>query len=461
MGQYTIEHIQLSDICGRFTSISQVMDRNTETLNSISGDTLEGMGREAQMLRNWAAFCGNRKDDIRRVSECLQNASSVLRNGERAVHGLLSNVDVTAATGGIYSGDYSQGEYSSGAGTTSHYSVWDNSPSNRSDWSSFTPVDWRRALPFFSVIPAAGIILGPTSWIENRRLFFRNRDNAANETEGTNEQGTGDSTDCISPDVATGCGVIDLDEDEFADAESEVNTSMGAAEGTAIGTAAGAAGGMMAGAGVGGRGSGSGGRRPGSSMPEVDSEIETGAEPEIDSEIETVDDIGANEIDDTDKTAEKDGQDGSAFTASTVTGAGGTGGMGNSSAATSGNTGAGSGVSPVTPIIGAASVGSAVASGALINEAKKIGKHKAEQADQSQPEPPIVAAKEGNGIFAGNLSSEYVLFATTFSLLFAGASVAAAAKIRVKIKGKKEKAEERFKIGYGVSAILCSGEIQV
>ena len=90
MAQYKIEYMQLSDICGRFASISQVMDRNSETLGRMSGDMIKGMGNEARTLSNWAAFCSSRKDIIRRTSDCLQNAISVLQSGEKTVYGQMT-----------------------------------------------------------------------------------------------------------------------------------------------------------------------------------------------------------------------------------------------------------------------------------------------------------------------------------------------------------------------------------
>jgi hypothetical protein len=95
------------------------------------------------------------------------------------------------------------------------------------------------------------------------------------------------------------------------------------------------------------------------------------------------------------------------------------------------------------------------ASGAVLGQNIKDKKDAAQKEGKEKPEIPVISAQKSEGVFTGNLSSDYVLLATGLSLVFVGASVAAAAC------KKKNRPNERFKIGYGVSAVLNSGEIQV
>jgi hypothetical protein len=106
--------------------------------------------------------------------------------------------------------------------------------------------------------------------------------------------------------------------------------------------------------------------------------------------------------------------------------------------------------SALTPIIGGASIFSAVAAGAAL---AMNGKADGGETDGSDA-PQIIRAKQFGGIFAGDLSGEYILLATTLSLFFSGASVWAS------VNKTKRKPDDKFKIGYGVSAVVTGGAVQ-
>ena len=97
------------------------------------------------------------------------------------------------------------------------------------------------------------------------------------------------------------------------------------------------------------------------------------------------------------------------------------------------------------PLIGAAAMGSVAATGVGMSKAL----NKDEDAGAEEQPLPVVEAKKSGGLFSGNLNGKYVLLATTFALSFAGLSVAAGVR-----KKREEEPDDRFRIGYGVSAIL-------
>jgi hypothetical protein len=72
-----------------------------------------------------------------------------------------------------------------------------------------------------------------------------------------------------------------------------------------------------------------------------------------------------------------------------------------------------------------------------------------------EPEPPAINAQEGQGVFSGNLKGEYVIMGTAVALIFSGMSITAS----VKRNKKDQENDDRFRIGYGVSALYNDGAI--
>jgi|GEM_PF-6260966 len=121
-----------------------------------------------------------------------------------------------------------------------------------------------------------------------------------------------------------------------------------------------------------------------------------------------------------------------------------------------GDTAGGSaGLGMAAPLIGAASVASMVASGLGIQGAQGQGAGDGDGLEDSKP--AVVEAKQAEGVFAGDLKGNYVLIGSTLALLFSGASITAGVR---NAKNKDRKADDRFRTGYGVSAVLSGGAIQ-
>jgi len=451
---YNIEYKPLINISDRFNTIIQSLEKNSDVLSRMSFDVMEGMEQEARMLAAWADITGNRKEDFRRASECLQQTTDVLSRSEKTAFGMISDVDCTVIDGNhgdiqSYSGDSSSlnkyleffRDHAFTTGTT--------------DWSTFTRADWRYILPLIYVLSITDRDIYTRIW-DIIRPFIIGRYDRNNNNQDL--QDSGDEDPCVSPDVKTGCGVSDLPEEDFADAESEVNAEQGAACGTIDDlldempeempdetqtSSGGGGGGAESGSGS-GAGSGAGRADTDSDHGIGDDSLLLDADKrkkDLDREMDLI-----------------DGDRGSA-------GGAASGSSGESVAGGSGSSGtpipetfvAGSGMSIAAPVIGVASAGSIVASGAALSNSLKADKDGLEKGNIKQTTPPVINAKEGNGIFGGNLSTEYVILASTVSLLFTGVSVAAS----VYRNNKRDKKNARFRTGYAVSAILDSGEIQV
>lgn len=113
------------------------------------------------------------------------------------------------------------------------------------------------------------------------------------------------------------------------------------------------------------------------------------------------------------------------------------------------------------PIIGLTAASAAAASG--LGLSNKLGKKKPGMGADGEADAaglanqPVVAAKQNAGNFSGNLKGEYMLVGAAASIMFAGASLKAGMGAAGKAKGKPD---DRYRIGYGTSAVLSGGAIQ-
>ena len=96
MAEYAIDYKTLKNLNDRFNSIISVLDRNYDVLRRMSSDILKGMEREASMLAGWSQINADRKDSIRKASDCLQTAAGVLYDSEKSVYGLITDVSSKA-----------------------------------------------------------------------------------------------------------------------------------------------------------------------------------------------------------------------------------------------------------------------------------------------------------------------------------------------------------------------------
>ena len=112
------------------------------------------------------------------------------------------------------------------------------------------------------------------------------------------------------------------------------------------------------------------------------------------------------------------------------------------------------------PMLGAGVLG-AIGTTAAMGAAGKFGAGSgaaAEAGATAEPQaPPVIGAKESRGYFAGDLSGKFVLLGTTMTIAFSGAILSA----RVGERNRAKKPDDKFRIGYGVSAIHKLSERKV
>ena len=375
---------------------------------------------------------------------------------------------------------------------------WDNRPNKWPDWAHWPALqDWRLVLP----------ILMPIMLIDRHGLrdiwkllrdFFNKGRGGKDASGGADDQSGGASGSDGSSDVETGRGVSIISADEFADAEAGVNADMGSAEsltytllddsdespiesildetveplsdileevldGTPDSTPdfipadmldeipadklAQASSGASRGSGGSSRSSSVEFKQGDTVVPEVMAGATVASAGEMASSYIPVDDKITTEEPIKAKMEER------------VSASSGAGGGGGSSAAslplvTSAMEKA-KGGGAAAPIIGAASLASIAASGLGIGSSIR-GQKGGDGGDGDLVDPPVIATKEGAGVFSGNLKGEYYILASAISLVFAGASITAG----VRSNRNGDKPNDRFRIGYGTSAVLSGGAIQ-
>ena len=448
MSQYTITYSFLYDTGAKFNSVSEVLEANRDTLMRMSGDVMKGFENEGRMMANWARIVEERKNDVRKASDCLKSVVTLLNDSEKTAHGLVSDFNSIKKSGSHGGRHSDMGGYGSTEGRWGSIRDWIDGNAGSRDWSSFTTVPW------WSVLPPMAYILPFIMSFDSRQGvldFIRDLFSRKNDSSGQGS-GSGGGSNCVSPDIDTGCGEMCVDSGEFTDAESCVNSEMGVAA-CLIG------GGAAAGAaiGSGGGGSGSGGGGGGGSGAYTDGENLDDL-PEFDENIDIMD--GEDYLSDYDNIGDH-GYDTNENGQSIVDG-NTTAGSSTDSSASGGlqqDNGTGmDGLRVAAPVIGAASVGSMAAAGAVLGRDIQSQRDEALQegeGEQEIQEIPAISAQQSEGVFTGNFDTEYTLLAAVISLVFVGLSIATAAH------KKKDKSNDRFKRGYGVSAVLDSGEIQV
>ena len=105
-----------------------------------------------------------------------------------------------------------------------------------------------------------------------------------------------------------------------------------------------------------------------------------------------------------------------------------------------------SGIGLAAPLIGAGAIASSAALGMSVTNKLDTDAITGFEAQ----EPPTVIAKESAGFFAGDLRGEYILLGSAAILAFLGTSVAASAR-----RNNNKKPSDKFRTGYGISAILA------
>jgi hypothetical protein len=355
--------------------------------------------------------------------------------------------------------------------------LWSRFSKGRPNWAKLAArANWRRITPLYLyfLIGRNNSLIGVWRLVSKLLKRRHGSQQGAGAALGQNGGSIGDGGE---PGVATGAGVTALPEEDFADAEDEVEAQVGRAEGVVeepdgdldgnapeedlagvedvieaqddqpeeaaeeLGSD------LKSSAGY----SGGGGSRKGSSATSDYAEIEEVsefAEPDLEVEYDegpAMPELPQDEQMDTLSGYSYQASHANSYDVSTdipkILDASGTPAK------------TGSGIA--APIIGVAAVSSMAASGLGLSN-KLGGAKKASDDLAKQEELPVVAAKEATGNFCGNLKGEYVVLASGLSILFSGASL----KAGMGADKNKGKPDDRFRIGYGTSAVLSGGAIQ-
>jgi hypothetical protein len=404
MSHYAIIYKPLNSIEAKFNSINQVMERNSELLWKLSRDVMEGFENEARMLAGWAQFIESKSRDIGKASNCLSNSVRILYDSEKNAHDLFSVFYGTIGSSG------NPGETPDG-GNPGTGSPGDGNPGDGSSDSGTQDTDNSE-----DGVPGDGNSSGETPDSETPEDGTPGDGNSNGETPGGSSQSGGSGSDATDAETGAAASII----------------GGGAASGAILG--GGAAVGASAGSGA-------------TTVTDTDEDEEGMLK--SDDDIEETD-IEDHHIEEEEQIVGDDQNTVSGGTAA-ISGAdsSGAGGSRTRIDKTPGRPGI------AVPIIGAASAGSMAASGVALSQRNKVKKVKVREAGEKKFETPIISALMSGGNFIGNLNSNYVLLTSALSLTYVGVSFAAASR-----KNKSE-SNDRFKIGYGVSAVLNNGEIQV
>ena len=261
--------------------------------------------------------------------------------------------------------------------------------------------------------------------------------------------GTGGYTAVLGDSIVVGDAGVDTGSEAWAETGAATGVATGAATGAAIGGLAGAAAGFATGYDTGldagfdsgldteldlGLDAGLGGGLD----SELDLGLDSGLSSGFDTGLDTGLDIDAEEMEAVAADASGGGE------LPIADGVSSDGGMAAGDGPSKGGLAA--------PLIGAGSALSMAAAGIGIGNVGGKGNNDMGPAEQI---PLIVKAKQSSGLFAGELIGEYVLIATACSMVFSGLSLGAAVS-----RKKDKKPDDRFRTGYGVSAVLSGGPIQ-
>ena len=439
MAQYTIDYDPLRNAMDQFKSIQNALEDYSSKLQRISRDVQKGLEIESTVMANWSRTTFERSEDIGRASASLSIAIGFYHDAERLSYARLTEFKSLWLT--ILMLRNMPFRMLRLFGIFRLFRWWSNIPRFlRPNWLKLPALIhwysvWLLFPFFFSNRRYALIRIWRYRFILSKLAKRYKREKA---TAAVPEQ-TGEINDSPdASDVAEGAGMTALPEEDFSEAEDAVEAEVGRAE-AAIDTEGFDTSVLSEeyGSDLRRTGGSSGGQLRSESTPIA---------------LDLPDAVEVPEFTDTVPDTE--------YTEATVTAPPTTSEIPvTDSSATlpiSANeiiTGSGSGLA--APIIGAVAASSIAASGMGLGNTLS-GKNKQDSGQTNDPELPVIAAKEATGNFSGNLKGDYVVLATAASLLFSGASL----KAGIGTKKNAVKPDDRFRIGYGTSAVLCGGAIQ-
>ncbi|MCL2151798.1 MAG: hypothetical protein FWH57_02385 [Oscillospiraceae bacterium] len=483
MARYMMDYNLARETAEQFLNMRNSLEDCSDRLSRISKDAQQGLEKDLAAMAVWSKTVLERAEDVSRASAQLNKAIDAYYNAERLSYERLTELD--APTIGGVSLRAMSPKLLKILGIYRLYRLWSNILRIRPNWGKWPAlIHWRRIWILYPIliidrrfIPIGkwrlGFILG--------RLGKRYGGKKGSEGE-LGQIGAGGGADSVegSEDVVEGSGVIALAEEDFVSAEDEVEAETGRAEAAVEG---------------------------------LDESLDADAEVLDDTEVpsdfeETLNDDSSGDTDSSDSDI------GSSDSFSRSSGGGGS--SGRRASGESGSAAPDMGVppevvefdeslpdavyeaepaaeSPATdtpvafqdktyeikaavpdtsavasaapalktgsglsaPVIGVAAVSSMAASGLGLSN-KLGGKGKTGGDPTEQKEEPVVTAKETVGNFSGNLKGEYVVLASALSIMFSGASL----KAGMGSNKNPGKPDDRFRIGYGTSAILSGGAIQ-
>lgn len=478
MAHYDIRFISLQETTGKLNAIQQVLGEHADNLFHMSRDVQQGLEIESKSLMSWSLTVRDYAENANRARMCLETVIQNYYDAERLVYERLLDADSTLDEGIMTEGSelliekeenrssqtidglWRNKRKNKPAWVPDHYhkpdternsiqpddsqavmppleeiiTRWGNVPTDKPPWNEFPePVDWRTLTPLITSIIGS---LGHTA----QELWELIWSILSKKTDVINEVSTGAAIDggsnaedtniTLSLEIAVGAGEIDRPDEQFSGAESGVSAKMSRGSGGFSGNSAT----------VDASDDGSRDWMLGS-LTSVKPNVEENegelilVQPPDDLELPADDEpIAASE-----NMFGPEYKDvfGPEFDSSII------------SKATEKSSGG-----FAAPLIGVTSAASIAASGWGIRNQRM--ENKDAEDENAQPNVSAVSAKEAKGIFSGNLKGEYIILTLVFSLLFSGASIIAGTNI----KKRKSKTDERFRIGYGESAVLHGGAIQ-
>jgi len=494
MTQYEIEFNLVRNNSGLFDAVRATLENNAETLAKMSRDIQIGLEKEALMLGTWSTFMQNSSETIRDTSTALKEIVQLYYNAEKLnfeqiyeisaiLHtdsgGLASNDyyppgfgygtggsgEVGEATGdssktgsqdrqetqtipGVIAPGYKSPESENGIwnggsndflGSNGPFQNWDARSWAGFDWSKFANSEWRYVLPLLLISMGAGQPFLHGIWTFIKAAMDQKINGSKSDKDNSKYEEHGDD-DVVSSEVTTGCGVTACPEDDFTDAEDQVSADTGIASAAVYVTST---------AGVAARRSDNDGsaRRFAGGTAGFES---------VFSEADISSNLSGASIDSSQGAILQPDESKNSSDFNLAKNVSEPAGASNEARTeTFSNLGSmpeSMGTSGIfAPIVGMgiASVASLAASGAAIGRTVNADKNNTDD-DEEKSELPKIAADKSGAVFAGELKGEYVIVATTISLLFSGISVASAV-------GKNKDISEptdKFKIGYGTSAIF-------
>ena len=466
VAQYEMGFKGARDAEAELERIRLELEGYADSLHKLSIDRQEGNDVGADMLGIWSDIAMARAEDARRAKTCLEAAELCYYDTERLAYERLSGADANVGEGEDPHGGAAEEEPDLAAVDGGVFADWANSASNRLGWDDLRDMlDWQTIWPaLFAMTGGTGQIDADTwasikGFIDTKLGVGVDGNDGVDDDEGIDyndgyiKAGDGDEPpkeleradsagkdddEIDEPPVAEAEADADADDGGLPDQDAYIKTGGGSGGGTI-----GGGGGALLGAGLAAAyGDGK------DWMDELGMGDETESTPDTEQPAEQPDDEPAGTEPDGPEPAGEpqpeqiDGEDADADPNTEPDADADAGEISDS------NEDANKG-GIAAPIVGAATTASLTASTGL-GLSNKLKGGKQADGNESPQDLPVVAAKKSGGVFSGELKGEYVILGSAMTMLFSGISVAAG----LKRESKTRSPGDRFRIGYGKSAVL-------